>query len=294
MKINLRGVVIQQSGIHLSSNKFSFATAGFPRIAPIAFFKLHAVCNVVAYAEETPPDISDKANGLEVLSISRVQARIDELSSSKDSPAAVRDNALELLHGALGRLKAARASTESGLKFKEALHTGTAAIAKIQSELKALAEPTASNNTPPNPTELAELQQRLTQGQAQVASLHDPLNEVDDLIRSSAQRYAAIRNELAEEKKKLEELNLARQTIPPLDESPVIEKARQELTIARKGASTAQIGMLEQEFLSLPIRRRLLSVQRDLAAAQLADWKRNSPASNAPSAKQFYVRHKPV
>ena len=217
--------------------------------------------------EDAPLENSDAAQ-TPSLTTDQLQASINELANNKELPAESRDRALDFYRTALSRLDAARACAETTAGYRKIMESGNAAVADLRKQLAAKKSDTGSLSSNAN-LDYAELQQCLTEAQGDAAMQRQRLQELDEAQRTSAMRYSGARAELEEEKKKFDAAGALIRSAQSADEAPAVSKARQASQIASRRLATARIAMLEQELLSLPNRRRLLSAQRDVAAMQL-------------------------
>ncbi len=247
--------------------RFTFTSRNFGRAAALALL-LAGVGAANLSAEEAVPDLPDAAQTAS-LSAEQLQASINELTNSKDLPTEARERALDYYRTALSRLDAARAAAESAANYRKIVETGNAAVADIRRQLAAKKSATGSLTSNAN-LDYAELQQCLTEAQGDAATQRQRTQELDEVQRTSVMRYTGARADLEEERKKFDAADALSRSAQDVNEAPAVTKARQAEQLAARRLSTARVAMLEQELLSLPNRRRLLTAQRDLAALQLS------------------------
>ena len=219
-------------------------------------------------SEDAPPELSSSVQPA-ALSAEQLQSSINELSNRNDLPAGARETALANFKNALSYLESVRASAAATASFKKIVDTGSASVADLRRQLSSVDSSAAALTSNAN-ADFSDLQQFLTEAQVDAATQRGRVHELDEAQRTQLLRYSGARNDLADERRKFDAADASRRGAPPPDDDSIVTRARLAARDAARLASTARIAMFEQELLSLPLRRRILSAQRDLAVKQLA------------------------
>ncbi len=246
------------------------------------------VCGREAHAQEQAPapgadqpqvDTAD-VSATPALTSSRIKAKIDEVEARKDLDAAPRDQALALYRKALAALEAAESNREAAAEFQKTIEESpkkTDSIKKQLDSLQSSAGPKiAGLQSAIGAMSLGDVEQQLTTAQGESAKLGSELTRLDTALRDIASRSTTARAEQTDEQKKLDALAEASTADEEDSSSPVVDAKRASIA-AERLVRSSKINLLEQEVISLPARKALISASRDLVAAQLEELQKQIP-----------------
>ena len=116
---------------------------------------------------------------------------------------------------------------------------------------------------------LPELEQQLLSDKSSLSALSAQLTELEEVLESQSQRSELARSRLTEVKTRETVIADELQLPVPESELPLISEARRWALEHEAMALSAEIGMLDQELLSQPMRIELLSARRDKATLEV-------------------------
>lgn len=115
-----------------------------------------------------------------------------------------------------------------------------------------------------------QLQQTVTQEQAELANLRTKLADLEKRIQEEHDRPAKARARISEAKTLLDQVGKDLAATLPSAEPSELERAQLQILQARRAARMAEIQMLEHELLSNSVRVDLLTATRDFTITQIA------------------------
>ena len=200
-----------------------------------------------------------------------LRARIEaiERDSTLDTPS--RERALEQLRRALTRQAAARRSEQKAARFASSLESAHRETERIRLELStriAVGEPSLPSL--PAGVTLPQLEQRLAQAKAELASAQQEKADLADQIKTQQGRPPKIQDDIAEAKLALDRLQWELAAPPDLAPDSLVAEARAAALQAEKDALRAEIHLLEQELLSYDVRLELLIAQYNRSQLELS------------------------
>lgn len=207
------------------------------------------------------------------VSVEQVEARIKEVEGLPGLDEAQRGRLSEAYRQALAQLEAAKKSESQASAYRAAVGSAPKETRAVRDAL-ARPLPAAQTASPAGvgpTTPLAELEQRLAQQRADVASVESRLADLEKQLQEQQGRPAVARQELADARQALDALNQESRATPPVGEAAAAGDARRVLTQARLAARTAEVARLEQELASYAVRLELVAARRDQAARELAN-----------------------
>lgn len=233
-------------------------------------------CGPNAHAQEQEPSQQPVDTAVVTatpdLTTARIKAKIDEIEARKDLEAATRDQALALYRKALASLEATDANRKAAEEFRKAIEESPKKTASVKKELDELLSTESSRilklSASTGGMSLADIEQRITTVQGESAKLDSELTRLDTALRDIASRSTAARTEQTEEQKKLDTLS-EKTSADDSEGSSILAEAKRASIATQRLASSSKISLLEQEAISLPARKALISASRDLVAAQL-------------------------
>ena len=226
-------------------------------------------------AEAGPAPAPDRA-------IERVKSRIGELEARTDVAPAIREEALTLLRAALGHNEAAAASATTAARYQDSSQRAADRIAEAKQQLEALANGADEAEFPNRirSLNLTEAQQALDAASSEAATLRSDLAQLDTRLRDMGGRATGAREEQTAEKQALDALE-SPDTPQAVDSDPIVAEARRVAIAAERRARTANVNLLEQEIISLPMRQASATARRDLMAAKLEKLNKRIPLIEA-------------
>ncbi len=221
--------------------------------------------------------------------LSRLQNTINTLEARDDLDSAVRERALDLYRQARTALQAADDLSSRTETLHRQAERAPETLAQIERELDQMAPASTLAEARAMPTDaLTErsnaLEARLAKAEMRLADLRDELGRL-------AQRPSQARDELAQARAALQQLD----TTSGIDtqQPEILDNAQIASVAARRQALRAEIEYLEQELAGFDRRERLLGAQRarvqerierdntSLAVAQMAFARRQSESAQA-------------
>ncbi len=207
---------------------------------------------------------ADGGSSLEIL-----ESRLREAEASSELDEANRTALLDHYRRAISLIEQRRSYENSTAEFVEAREAAPKQIDVLRRQVTEL-----QTEPPPKlPDSLArkglsELEQQLRSEKADLAGLTNALAQLESLLQTQSQRSQQVRERLNEARRRQPEI------ADELD-APVAEGQLQRLAEARRWALEneslalgAEIEMLNQELLGVPVRSELLTVQRDKATLE--------------------------
>ena len=114
-------------------------------------------------------------------------------------------------------------------------------------------------------TSLAELEQLLANETGQLATTQSNLGSLETQLKASERRPVEARARLVELQRNTDRLKTTLEAPPPPGEAQILTDARTFAARLAIVAKQAEISQLEQDLLSLPVRRKLLEAERNMA-----------------------------
>ena len=211
--------------------------------------------NMVAFGisalgqEETLPGAATPLAVTTTISVEQVQNRFKELERATDMEEGQKARLLELYRQIMTRLEAAKSNSEKAVVFRKALETAPRETANIREQLNdqmpSAIERELSVLSPDTTSE--QLQQRLTQAQANLASLRGKQADLEKRILEIQNRPAQARSQLTEAKTMLEKIQKELGGPAPSSEASETDQAQRWLLETRQQARVSEIQMIDQE-----------------------------------------------
>lgn len=196
-----------------------------------------------------------------------LENRMKEAKAASDLDEATRDTLLEL-YSKTSSLISQRRLYETALdEFASARISATEQARVLRVELDSLEKETVPDLLPEElrVKPLPELEQQLLLEKANLAALTARLTVLEEVLESQSRRSTQARDRLTEAKTRATLIADELKLLVPEGELPRLSEARRWTWEHEAQAISAEIGMLDQELLSQPMRIELLSVQRDKA-----------------------------
>lgn len=249
-----------------------FLLLPFVRIAVRAAVSL-AVLTAFAPAQgEKPPPKQDPAQGQAAPQDERIGAVIERIQTVEADGTLdddVKSRVLELLKGAQAELQKAVTLRKQAAEFQTSIESAPKRTAELQLELTTL------NEQKPEP--LAEVAADVSASDLDVLTAREKgdavvkeqaIDEKEQLIKTLDTRIKAISEAQAAARAKLAKTQAALEAAPPQGEHPLVVEASRTSLEADKAVASEQLAMLEQETLSLPMRRSRLNAELALETLQ--------------------------
>jgi len=220
-----------------------------------------------ALAVDTPAT-ADPATA--ALTVKAIKNKIAEVEADSALDEATRTRLSDLYKKVLANREKTSFTNTTTKAYLKARETAAAEARAIRDEL-AQAQETDQTVTldVSESTPLAEIDQQLLIEKANQAAVDTKLAKLEEQIKSEADRPTTARQRLTDIAKRQEELATESKLPAPADELPALTKARHWVQESEVQALNAELGMLDQELLSQPMRIDLLKAQRDQTAFSL-------------------------
>jgi potassium efflux system protein len=203
-----------------------------------------------------------------------LQQNLHAVESKEDLDAGLKGKLLEAYKSAENFYQIAKKHSEQEQAFLASITSAPGTSAKLQDELKALGEtisPDAILRSMPSEATVEEFEQLLTSKQAELVSREGALVKITEQISQQKLRPDTIRErqaEIATALGKIEEgINSSSAEADPF-KLPFASKTD---LIAQRAARQAEVAMLEQERISLPLRSARAVAESDLITKQIAN-----------------------
>ena len=223
-------------------------------------------CNTALAVD--PPTSADPATA--ALTAELIKNRIAEVEADSSIDEATRTLLIEKYNKVLTNLEKTNfwnTTTEAYLKARKTAAAEAMAIRDELAQAK-ITDPMVrldvSESTP-----IAEVDQQLLIEKANKAAVETKLAKLEEQLASEAERPGMARQRLTEIAQRQEELATESKLPAPADELPALTRARRWVQESEALALNAELGMLDQELLSQPMRIDLLKAQRDKTAFSL-------------------------
>lgn len=204
---------------------------------------------------------ADAASG--ELSADAIKARIAVVGARTDISEQERDLVLKQLNTAATRLQAAGAARKAAEAYAATLKSAPKTIAALNAESASSSSEVVPHVADHDPV---QMQLKLASLQTEAVTLRSKQRDLEESLRSMANRPAEARGELADLHRQLDEPPPA---LPSRASSLLIEASHLQEEATRQELS-ARIDKIEQELLSLPTRESIATARRDLTARRIA------------------------
>lgn len=234
------------------------------------------------------------------LTVEQVQSHLQVLSADTSLDPAMRDQAAQIYGTAISRLQAAQVSQAAAENYRTAAEANQETIKALQAKRQALLDagaavardaqtpatspatpattsPTTSPAEGQTETDLATIEAQLAAAHFEESALRGDLVEIQSGLSQLAQRPAEARREMIEAREKLLTLDRT-QPEEAAGNQTILKQASRTLLAASRIYWPARLNELEQELVSLPKRRELLTAQRELVDAQINQIQRKASA----------------
>ena len=204
------------------------------------------------------------------LTAEAIKTRIAEVESDSALDEATRTRLTDLYNKALAQLEKARVSDTTTDAYTQSRKTAAAEARAIRDKLiQAQQDKQTVSLDMSDATPLAEIDQQLLIEKANQTAVETKLAKLEEQIKSEADRPTTVRQRLTDIAQRQEELATESKLPAPADELPALTRARRWVLESETLALNAELGMLDQELLSQPMRIDLLNAQRDQTAFSL-------------------------
>ena len=226
-----------------------------------------ALCGPVR-AQQPEPEGAAPADLAPELTVEGLQARIGQLEGAKDLEDATRQQLKETYEAALAQVRLAIERAASIAQFKQDRAEAPELLQEIRSELDQL--PAEPKPEVPDGASLQEMEQRLAQSEADLAEAKKNASELDARLKRRAERRAAMPQQVAEAKQRLNGVAQELGTAPSAEEPRAMALAKRVLLQARHSAVEKEIELYNEELLYYEATRDLLLARRDRAAREVS------------------------
>ena len=201
-----------------------------------------------------------------LVSRAALESRLKEVEASTSLDDETKATLVEMLNKALGNLEAiktGKANTESYIQARKTAPEQAGAIrAKLDAERENDSAVTVKA-TADSPFD--EIEGELLQEKANLAAVQAKLADLEAQLETVNSRPVVVQKQLEQAKQDKDDIEAQLQMGVPADQLPWLTDARRWSRTTRAAALRSEIGMLDQELLSMPMRINLLEAQRDQA-----------------------------
>jgi potassium-dependent mechanosensitive channel len=202
------------------------------------------------------------------LTVEVVQTRQKRVQESKELEEAIRTSLLETYDKALQQLKLAEDFSLKAAMFAKAIQDAPEQLKQLKAEQPAV--PAEKVPEIPKDSPLSQLQQSLTQAEAQLAETQKRLTDLQNEPKRRADRRIEIPKLQDAARQQLVEIEKQLALKPPADQAVEIATANRTLLEARKKAVDQELRMYDQELRAYEATGELLTARRDQAVVQAA------------------------
>ena len=225
---------------------------------------------VAAQAQETAYE--------NTVSVTHLETRLQEIEANTALDEGVRTQIKELFNRAKGHLESARTHARATAMYLNALETAPQEIEALRQQQErspATTAPTPEQTQALQTLAISELEQRLSLEQTELNAAKSRLAEQERILREAQPRTSTARQGIADARQALQEIQSELRATPLPGETAELSEARRLLLLARQYHRETEIGRLEQEIASLPLRIQLSTLRRDQAnrEVQQAEWR---------------------
>lgn len=207
------------------------------------------------------------AQGEEHLTLDAIERRLEQVKASKTLDEAAKAELKKTYEQARERLQAALDAAGRAATFDKRIADAPVATKQARAEL-ALRPTQPELEVPPDAT-LAQLQEKLTQKQAALAEARKMLEGLETELKRRPARRAELPAAITALKEKKAQIKTDLAAAPPPDLSPEALRAQRTLLEARLAAVNQEIQAAEKEPRAYDATSELLTLKRDLAAAEI-------------------------
>jgi potassium efflux system protein len=198
-----------------------------------------------------------------------VKAQIKRVEENVGIKEAEKKELIGLYHQALEQIQRAERGLTRIADYEKEKQAAPTLIAEIKEKLAAL----AVKHAPPLPTKgtLADLEQRLGQAQAALASTQKELQELEADIRFTPTRRMELPKRVEEARGQLEEVQKQQKAEMTAGEALEMRIARRTLLRAQMKAAQTTLEAREKEIQTFEVRKELHRFKRDLATREIKE-----------------------
>ena len=227
---------------------------------------LFALC---VYCLPVSPALSADQAGVSVavpalVASATLEARLKEVEASTSLDEETRASLVETINKALGNLETIKTNKATTASYVQARTTAPDQASAIRTKLETERETDSEVSvkaTADSPFDVIEGE--LLQEKANLAAVQAKLADLEAQLETGNNRPVAVQKQLQQAKLDKENLESKLRLDAPADQLPWLTEARLWSRTTRVAALRSEIGMLDQELLSMPMRTNLLEAQRD-------------------------------
>jgi len=220
-----------------------------------------------------------------------IRARLKQVENDASLEEDEKKEILGRYEEAVAALELAESHAARAEQFANQAREAPKDIERIQAELQA-PPPAVAPSIPADAT-AAELQQRLSELENDLASRRERFETLEADLKGRAERKAALPERITAARTRLAEISQALADLPDADAAGAAVRSQRTLLAARRRAASAEIKALESELSTFDTLTQWLTARRDLAARALAQaekriepWRSAFAAVRASEAEQ--------
>lgn len=200
--------------------------------------------------------------------IALLRARQQQVGDMTDLDDAGKATVKDLYKQALLEMDAAKRWAAKAAQQEALASDAPKEIATTKADLASL--PPQPMVTPRPDQTLLQIEQTISQRQAELEKLRKELTDDEEELKGRAARKAKMPDQINEAKKPLAEINNQLQTPSPSDEKPAVSFARRMILLAQRRRVEQEVVCHEKESAAYEARTELLPLHHDLKARQIA------------------------
>ena len=202
-----------------------------------------------------------------LVSRATLESRLKEVEASAELDDETRATLVETLNKALGSLEAIKTSKASTEKYVQDRKNAPDQTREIREKLDADRENDSEVTVKANSdSSFDAIEGELLQEKANLAAVQAKLADLEGQLTTGKNRPVVVQKLLLQARGEMEDIEAKLKLEAPADQLPWLTEARRWSRTTRAIALRGEIGMLDQELLSMPMRIDLLEAQRDQAA----------------------------
>jgi len=201
-----------------------------------------------------------------LVSRATLEARLKEVEAATSLDEETRGSLVETLNKTLGNLEAIKTSKAATESYVQARKTAPEQTRTIREKLEAERENDAEVSVKATADSSFDvIEGELLQEKANLVAVQAKLADLEAQLETGGNRPVEVQNQLTQARQDKDDIEAKLKSEAPADQLPWLTEARLWSRTTRAAALRSEIGMLDQELLSMPMRTNLLEAQRDQA-----------------------------
>ncbi|MDJ0938863.1 MAG: mechanosensitive ion channel [Woeseiaceae bacterium] len=219
-----------------------------------------------AFAESPIPSVPTDG----VVTEAQIETAIQAIEVREGLGEETRGRVIDQLRDAQAQLQNQQGFEAGAADFAAALNSAPIETARLREQLDAPPPPAPTIDSMGLDEELSleELEQRLAQALAELASVETQYAALENQVKSEEGRPSVVRERINELRTAREELSTVIASDPPSGENVILSDARKLAAELKLNARDSELKRLDQELVSQGVRLELLRAKRDVVALE--------------------------